>query len=78
MSWLQKLADDNPVESSEKGDKTEVRIMKRTKVGSCKDNQMEGRDPESKEFVRTLVANIPEEVLMEAKLLRTEKKSFKE
>ena len=56
--------------TSENDNKPKVTIMKRTKVGSFEDNQLEGRYPESKEVVRTLVENIPEEVLMEKNLRR--------
>ena len=65
------------MDTSEDGDKPEVTIMKRTKVSSCEDNQLEDRDTEIKEVVRTLVENIPKDVLMETKL-RSKKVSFKE
>ena len=41
---LKKLADDRPVYTSENIDKPEVTTRKITKVGSCEDNQLEGRD----------------------------------
>ena len=65
------------MDTSENDDKPEVTILGRTKQGSCEDNQLEGRVPESKEGVRTSLENIAEEVLMEAKL-RRKKVSFKE
>ena len=70
MSLLQKLADDKPVVTSKKDNEPEVTIIRRTKMGSCKDNQLEGRDPEGKEVLPTYVQSIPEEVLMETTLGR--------
>ena len=69
-SLLQKLADDKPADTSEKGNEPEITIMKRTKVGSGEDKSSEDRDPEGKEVVGTKVESIPEEVLMETKLRR--------
>ena len=77
ISLLQKLADDKPVDTSEKGNKPEVTIIKKIKVGSCEDSQWEDREPKSKEVARTLVQNIPKGVLMETKL-RSKEVLFKE
>ena len=59
MSLLQKLADDKPVDTSEKDNKLEVTIIKRTKVGSCEYNQRS-----------RLFESITEEVPMETKSRR--------
>ena len=42
--------------------------MSRTKEVTREEYLLDGRDPESKEVVRTLVESVPEEVLMETKL----------
>ena len=43
-------------------DEPKITIMSRTKVGLREENQLEARDPESKELVRTLVKNIQLEI----------------
>ena len=56
------------MDTNEKDNETEITIMSRTKEGTREEYLLDGRDPESKEVVRTLVESAPEEVLMETKL----------
>ena len=66
MRLLQKLAENNLVDTIEKDNEPEFRITRRAKVNS----QSEDRELESKEVVRMLVEKTSEEVLMQTTLRR--------
>ena len=76
MGLLQKLADDKPVVSTRRDDKSEFTIMRKEKVPDDK-NSLKTGDPESKKLVRTLVENIPEGILKQT-TLRRKKMSYRE
>ena len=77
MRLLQKMADNNSVDSTKNNNEPEFTKMRRTGMGSGDKNSSRAGYRESKEVVRTLVENIPEETLRQIKL-RRKKVSFKE
>ena len=77
LRLLQEPADIMPVDTSQINNEPEITMMRRNKVGSHKKNQLEDRDLESKEVVRTVVENIPQDILLQT-TLKMKKVYFKE
>ena len=69
MRLLEKLANDKPVVSTKRNDEPEVAVMRRKEV-LCDENSLKTGEPENKEVVRTLVENIPEDILNQTTLRR--------
>ena len=76
MRLLEKLADDKPVVSNRRNDGPYITIMRRKKVLRDK-NSLKTGEPGNKEVVRTVVENIPEDILRQT-MLRRKKASFEE
>ena len=76
MRLPEKLADDKPVVSTRRNDEPETTIMRRNEV-SRDENSIKTGEPENKELVRTLVENMPADIIRQTSL-RRKQVSFKE
>ena len=65
LKLVQKLTDNKHLDTNQLKNEPEIMIMRRTKVGSRKNWQLEDKNLQCKAVVRTLVENMPEEMFMQ-------------